>query len=460
MQFAAELTTLNDAGMCTATPRRTYDHRIRELACQAGDLSVAPYLGVPKATMASWLRRGMPDVVTMDGFDSDIELRAQVVRLQRRVRTLAAVVRVVIATMRALHITLDDQRLPSAEQKTRMLSAIRSARQSLKLKAVLKIIGLSPARYHSWNHRTNCALEDRSSCPRSVPTQLTAQEVRTIRELATSTEYRHMSVRALCLFAQRTGKVFASAGTWLRLIRSRGWRRPRTRVHPPKPTVGVRATRRNEFWHIDVTVIRLLDDTRVYLHAIIDNFSRRILAWKLARRIDPANTCAVLLEAGEALSDSDKPATFIADSGVENINSKVDGLLSPESLKRILAQVDVAYSNSMIEAFWRSLKHGWLFLNRLDTFSAVEKLSAFYVQQHNSVMPHAAFDGQTPDDMYFGTNAHLPDDLRSKRARARDERLRVNRTTTCGACVANGGLPENAVMSDGLQLHSGLSSMS
>ncbi len=443
MWLAAELTTLNAAGMYTATPRRTYDHRIRELACQAGDLSVAPYLGVPKATMASWLRRGMPEVVTMDGFDSDAELRAQVIRLQRRVRTLAAVVRVLIATMRALHITLDDQRLPSAEQKTRVLSAIRSARRSLKLKAVLKIISLSPARYHSWNHRTNCALDDRSSCPRSVPTQLTAQEVQTIRELATSTEYRHMSVRALCLFAQRTGKVFASAGTWLRLIRSRGWRRPRTRVHPPKPTVGVRATRRNEYWHIDVTVIRLLDDTRVYLHAVIDNFSRRILSWKLARRIDPANTCAVLIEAGETLSDSDKPATFIADSGVENINSKVDAMLNPESLKRILAQVDVAYSNSMIEAFWRSLKHGWLYLHTLDSLASLRRLIEFYVTAHNKVMPHATFEGPTPDEMFFGTGGGVIVELAALRKAACEERMKTNRLARCGVCV---GESDSAVL--------------
>jgi transposase InsO family protein len=45
--------------------------------------------------------------------------------------------------------------------------------------------------------------------------------------------------------------------------------------------VGLRTTRVDEMWHIDTTVIRLLDGT-VYLHAVIDNFSRRILAWRVA----------------------------------------------------------------------------------------------------------------------------------------------------------------------------------
>jgi len=49
-------------------------------------------------------------------------------------------------------------------------------------------------------------------------------------------------------------------------------------VYPEKPKIGIRATHPNEYWHIDVTVIRLLDDTKCYLHAVIDNFSRRILS--------------------------------------------------------------------------------------------------------------------------------------------------------------------------------------
>jgi transposase InsO family protein len=45
-------------------------------------------------------------------------------------------------------------------------------------------------------------------------------------------------------------------------------------------------------WHIDTTVIRLLDGTRAYLHAVIDNFSRRILAWQVAETFAPMNSVA------------------------------------------------------------------------------------------------------------------------------------------------------------------------
>ena len=77
----------------------------------------------------------------------------------------------------------------------------------------------------------------------------------------------------------------ASPSTWYHLVRQYGWRRPRVRVHPAKPKVGLRTTGPDEMWHIDTTVIRLLDGTRAYLHAVIDNFSRRILAWRVGRHV-------------------------------------------------------------------------------------------------------------------------------------------------------------------------------
>jgi hypothetical protein len=57
----------------------------------------------------------------------------------------------------------------------------------------------------------------------------------------------------------------------------------------------------------------------------------------------------------------------------------------------------------MIEAWWRSLKHQWLFLNPLDTIGRIRTLIAFFVNAHNTQMPPPAFRGQTPDEMYLGT---------------------------------------------------------
>ena len=135
-----------------------------------------------------------------------------------------------------------------------------------------------------------------------------------------------------------------------------------------------------------------------------------------------------------------RPAiTVMADSGVENVNAAVDATLLAEGLHRVLAQVEVTESNSMIEAWWRSLKHQWLFLNSLDTLERVRTLVAFFVGEHNTKMPHAAFRGQTPDEVFFGTAPNLPVELDAARAKARELRLAANRSASCGRCAPAAG---------------------
>jgi len=135
--------------------------------------------------------------------------------------------------------------------------------------------------------------------------------------------------------------------------------------------------------------------TKCYLHAVIDNFSRRILSWSLAKRLSPTTTCEILKEAAKNL---DQTPTVVADSGVENVNTGVHQLMDDGVIRRVLAQVEVSFSNSTIEAFWRSLRHQWLYLHSLESFEQLEPLIDFYVREHNTRMPHHAFDGQTPDE--------------------------------------------------------------
>jgi transposase InsO family protein len=250
----------------------------------------------------------------------------------------------------------------------------------------------------------------------------------------TSTDYRHVPTGTLAVLAQRLGNVSASPSTWYRLVHKYGWRRPRRRVHPAKPKVGLRTTSPDEMWHIDTTVIRLLDGTHAYLHAVIDNFSRRVLAWRVADTFAPVNSVAVLLDASRGAIRSTTAPVVLADAGVENVNAEVDELIETGILRRLLAFTELRFSNSMIEAWWRSLKHQWLYLHSLDSVATIRRLVTFYVHQHNHVLPHSAFCGQTPDEMYFGTGEAVPGELTSRAATARRARMEANRSALCTTC--------------------------
>ncbi len=182
-------------------------------------------------------------------------------------------------------------------------------------------------------------------------------------------------------------------------------------------------------------MIRLLDGTRAYLHAVIDNFSRRILSWQLNDRLDTSTSAAVLVKAGKSVEQTDQPPTLMADGGVENYNGSVDELIASGLLRRVLAMTEIRFSNSLIEAWWRALKHQWLFLHQLDSVVKVRKLVDFYVEEHNARLPHSAFCGQTPDEMYFGTGGDVPAKLADARGSARQARLQANRARQCLVCA-------------------------
>ena len=104
-------------------------------------------------------------------------------------------------------------------------------------------------------------------------------------------------------------------------------------------------------------------------------------------------------------------------------------------VRRVLAQVEVSFSNSMIEAFWRSLRHQWLYLHSLESFTQLEQLIDFYVKEHNTQMPHHAFGGQTPDEVYFDHADRVRDRLTAARRQARRARMEANRGESCRACA-------------------------
>ena len=75
-----------------------------------------------------------------------------------------------------------------------------------------------------------------------------------------------------------------------------------------------------------------------------------------------------------------------------------------------------------------------LFLHALDRVATVRRLVAFYVDEHNRVLPHSAFCGQTPDEMYFGTGGAIPLELATRADAARRARLQANRSVSCETC--------------------------
>ena len=405
--------------------RRTYDHRLKSSVASSRNSNLFPELAIPKRTTSRWASGGRISVVTASEFSEEhSDLVARLRDLEARCRGLEATQSLVRDVFKIYGLSIDWSRLPEGESKQKIVAAVENCSTKAPLGHCLKEIGLSTSRYYRWRKlAVVCQLSDAPSCPKLKPSKLTAKELSEMQELVTSPAFAHFSIRALSWLAKRTSSVFASATTWSRQIKANKWLRPRERLYPAKPKLGIRAITPNQLWHVDVTIVRLVNGTKAYLQAVIDNYSRYVLDWKVSADISAVNTRDLLLSAlakAKILGQVGKPEVF-SDGGRENDNAAVAGLGALGLFTLTLAQIDVIFSNSLIEALFRSAKHNYLFQQRLETLEIFAGHASFYLTQHNEVMPHNAFKGATPLEMYTGSwgppcDAQLLDEAKASKA--------------------------------------------
>jgi putative transposase len=431
-----------------ARVQQAYDHRLKLKVFQGDfDPEAVGHSPIPRSTLATWKSRPPKPVVSLlTDTQTAVEVQRDALlietqRLRTKLAAMRSLVMLLLTVLRLSRFTFEGIRLPDGRDKKRLIRSVQRASDYFTLSRLLRPMGLSSSRYYDWINTKPCELTDVTSCPRAHPTQVTSDEQAAIGSLLQDPEYSHIPTGTLVMLAQRLKLVYASASTWYRLMRQHHWRRPRKRIHPSKPTVGIRTSRPNAIWHVDISVVKLLDGTRVYLQAVMDNFSRKVLAYRVSENYEPTATATLLEEAASCLPpnandplQSPPAVSLYCDGGVENFNDAVDQVLSRFQMQRVQAQIDIQFSNSMIEAFWRSTKHNCLFQQKLDAVSALCQWTDFYVRQHNEVMPHSAFKGQTPDEMFFGTGKSVEADLRQARVASRQARIEFNRKRSCGAC--------------------------
>ncbi len=157
--------------MPSSACRRSYDHRLRNLVYEEYDPSLFNDLGVPRSTIASWIRRGPRSVVSAGILALDqMELQAEVISLQRRIRFLLAIIRLAFMLVRLSGFRLDSHRLPDGKSKNAVLRALTAAKKAMPTAVALRVLGLSASRFHNWRNLAQaCPLQDRTSCPRSTP---------------------------------------------------------------------------------------------------------------------------------------------------------------------------------------------------------------------------------------------------------------------------------------------------
>ena len=156
-------------------------------------------------------------------------------------------------------------------------------------------------------------------------------------------------------------------------------------------------TRPNQVWAMDLTYIPMARGF-IYLAAVVDWFSRRVLAWKLSITMD-VSFCIEALE--EALSRNEKPEIFNTDQGCQFTSEAFTGRLKEEGIRISMDGKGRWRDNVFVERVWKSIKYEEVYLHAYETVQEARTSIGKYLEFYNSIRPHSSLDGLTPDQVYF-----------------------------------------------------------
>jgi len=207
---------------------------------------------------------------------------------------------------------------------------------------------------------------------------------------------RHLRRQGYVVSRKRIRRLMAKMGL------AAVYQRPRTTI-PQKDHLiypyllrDIPIERPNQVWCADITYIPMRRGF-LYLVAIMDWASRKVLAWRLSNTME-AEFCIEALE--EALVRHGKPDIFNTDQGSQFTSPGFTGVLKDAGVKISMDGKGRWMDNVFIERLWRSMKYECVYLNAFETGGEARAGLGKWIAYYNGERPHSTFAGKTPDEVY------------------------------------------------------------
>ena len=181
------------------------------------------------------------------------------------------------------------------------------------------------------------------------------------------------------------------------------YRRPNTSKPAPGHKIypyllhGLAVRRVNQVWAMDITYIPMARGF-VYLAAVVDWFSRRVLSWRVSITME-VEFCLEAVE--EALARHGKPEIFNTDQGSQFTSQDFTGLLLGNAIAISMDGRGAWRDNVFVERLWRSVKYEEVYLRAYDSVGEARAALGRYLDFYNRKRPHSSLDARTPDHAYF-----------------------------------------------------------
>jgi putative transposase len=322
----------------------------------------------------------------------------------------------------------------SAEQKLEILRAVESS--GLAIREAISRVGVAERTYYRWKRKFrgqgHGGLRDKPTRDGVVWNRLLDREQRRVLEVALA--HPEWSSREVsCHICDHSGFT-VSESTVYRILKAEGWIKSRVvKTFPASSEYRIKTVRPNQQWQTDATYLLVKNWGWYYLISVLDDYSRRILAWRLQPSMDAGAFSEVIELACEAACIDGAPPgrrpKLVSDRGPGLISRVLGAYLEAKGIGHILASPYHPQTNGKIERYHRTAKERIRLLVWTEP-GALDREINDLVTYYNRKRYHEALGNVTPDDVYYGRREailHRRRSLRQKTLfRRREENRKIN----------------------------------
>ena len=304
----------------------------------------------------------------------------------------------------------------------------------LNRRMILLFLNVSYRQYKIWIgiHNDVCEKSLAGTCFKKRPNQIALFEIEILRDYMTRKAHTYWSIGAIWGKAVKNGAVSMSSASWYKYSRKLGYSVARKPKKKSQKRGSFDAIRPNHTWHMDVSHFKTLDNVKFYIYTVVDNFSRKIIAHTVSKKLSAQIRVQSLRQAVANefnVEIKNQQLDLIVDGGSENNNSTVADFIKncEVSIQKKIALKDVTFSNSIVEGPYKIMK-SYYFRKKEIYASTIKDEVDFFIFDYNYCKPCHKHRYFTPNEVHLNPKIFLSKPVLSNCNQAR---LEANRNYCC-----------------------------
>ena len=391
---------------------------------------------IPYTTLANWRKKDFNQYFGMDGCftEEKIELIRNFIT-HKQLLNIAKAIYFVYSFFTKISFEFKQRKKIFRKYKDDIINIIDYIKPTIGFSGALKRFQITYQQYYAWKKKIKCKDVFWDTCPKVFYNQLSLDEINTLKTYILNTKFINFSLSTIYYQMLRDKVAYLSLTSFYKYARLLNFSTIKSLSRRKKHTIGIRASKPRQIIHADVSIFRLLDNTKAYIYLIVDNYSRKILGWKVSEYYRSSIMFENLKEVYVKynLEYLHPFCDLLVDDGVENKGAVDEGIINePLFINKLIAQKDIIFSNSMIEAVNKRLKYEFLYTKEYTDINELQRNFENVVETMN-YLPRAVLYGLNSDEVFDGAipNKYI---YSLQMYNAKIERKKANLNLTCDEC--------------------------